>query len=182
MLKRFVCALLLFSHFSPLFAAFEEKPFSARAAAMGESLVGAPLGLDAPHENPGAIDFTDKSGLSMGHAQLYGDADLPLNALSGVWATKRHGAFGCFLSDFGSSLYREQEAGISWGHRMGDRVGLGATLKRQEVRMERYGSLAAYQVDAGIFGHPLPKVGAGVSVKNLTQSRLGGTPESPPAL
>lgn len=166
----------------PLFAAFEEKPVSARSAALGESLVGAPLGLDGPHENPGALVFTDRSGLSMGHTALYGDADIPANALSGVFVTQRRGAFGFFFTDFGSSLYRERESGISWGGRLGDRAGLGATLKRQEVQIERYGRLAAYQTDVGFFGRPHPKVGAGVSVKNITQSSLGGTPESPPVL
>jgi hypothetical protein len=163
-----------------LFAAFEEKPFSARSAALGESLVGSRLGLDAPHDNPGAMVFTDRSGVSLGHTQLYGDADLPTNALSGVFSTKRSGAFGFFVTDFGSALYREKEVGIAWGGRIGDRAGLGATVKRQEVEIERYGRLAAYQMDVGLFGRPHPKVGAGVSVKNITQSHLGGTPESPP--
>lgn len=182
-MKRWIVLGVALSLFlRPLFAAFEEKPFSARSAALGESLVGAFLGLDSPHENPGALVFTDRSGLSMGHTALYGDADIPTNALSGVFVTQRRGAYGFFFTDFGSSLYREKEAGISWGGRFGDRAGLGATLKRQEVQMERYGHLAAYQVDVGFFGRPHPKVEAGVSVKNITQASLGGTPESPPAI
>ena len=182
-MKRVGClgSLLILGGVS-LFAAFEEKPFSARAAALGNSLVGAPLGADAPHENPGALVFVERSGVSLGHTNLYGDADLPSNALSGVFSTKRRGAFGFFVTDFGSTLYREQEMGIAWGGRIRDRAGWGGTVKRQDVRIERYGRLEAYQVDLGVFGRPHPKVGAGVSVKNVTQSHLGGTPESPPAL
>lgn len=182
-MKGFCYFCLVSFFFCPLlFSAFEEKPFSARSAALGESLVGSRLGLDAPHDNPGAMVFTDRSGVSLGHTQLYGDADLPTNALSGVFSTKRSGAFGFFVTDFGSALYREKEVGIAWGGRIGDRAGLGGTVKRQEVEIERYGRLAAYQMDVGLFGRPHPKVGAGVSVKNITQSHLGGTPESPPAL
>lgn len=182
-MRRFILQgffLVLFCPF--LFAAFEEKPFSARSAALGESLVGASEGLDASHDNPGALVFAERSGVSLGHTALYGDTELPLNALSGVFSTKRFGAGGFFLTDFGSSLYREREAGVSWAGRVADRVGLGATLKRQDVEIERYGRLSAYQVDVGLFGRPLPKVGAGVSVKNITQSKLGGTPEAAPAL
>jgi hypothetical protein len=180
--RLFLFGFLAMLFVLPLFAAFEEKPFSARSAALGESLVGSVLGLDAPHDNPGALVFVDRSGVSLGHTQLYGDADLPSNALSGVFSTKRRGAFGFFVTDFGSELYREKEIGMAWGGRIGDRASLGATVKRQEVEIERYGRLSAYQVDVGLFGRPHPKVGAGVCVKNLTQSHLGGTPESPPAL
>jgi hypothetical protein len=164
-----------------LFAAFEEKPFSARSASLGESLVGASLGLDASHENPGALAFIDRPGLSLGHSQLYGDPDLGVRNMAGALATLRHGAFGFFLGDFGSSLYREQEVGVSWAGRLAERMALGATLKRQEIRLERYGTFDAFQLDVGMSGRPLPKVSAGLSVKNVTRNRWTGTPEAPPA-
>ncbi|MBL8023720.1 MAG: hypothetical protein JNK54_05490 [Elusimicrobia bacterium] len=166
----------------PLWAAFEEKPFSARSAALSGSLVGGTLGLDASHENPGALAFTERPGVTGGHSRLFGDEDLGLRTLSGAFGTPAQGAFGFFLSDFGSALYRERELGISWAARLADRASLGTTLKRQEVRMERYGTLGAFQLDVGLFGRPAPKVTAGVAVKNLTRSRWGGAVESPPSL
>jgi hypothetical protein len=169
-------------HGAPLLAVFEEKPFSARSAALGESVVGSSMGLDGPHENPGSMVFTNRSGLSMGHTSLYGDSDIPSNALAGVYVTQHRGAFGFFVTDVGSSLYREREAGLAWGGKVGDRAGVGVTVKRQDVDVERYGRLSAYQLDGGLFGRPHPKVEAGVCLKNLTQSSLGATPETPPAV
>ncbi len=175
-----VCAVPFFG--ARLFAAFEEKPFSARLAALGESLVGATVGLDAAHENPAALAFSERSGAAFGRAQLYGESDLPTNSIGGVLKTERRGGFGLFLTDVGSSLYRERELGLSWGGRLADRAGLGLTLKRQDLSMERYGGFGAYQVDVGVFGRLLPILSAGMTVKNLTQSHLGGTPEAPPAI
>ncbi|MBL0059724.1 MAG: hypothetical protein IPP35_11620 [Elusimicrobia bacterium] len=165
-----------------LFAAFEGKPFSARSAALGESLVGATVGLDAAHENPASLAFSERSGVSFAHARLFGENDLPMNSIGGVFRTEHRGGFGGFLTDFGSSLYREREMGLSWGGRLADRAGLGVTLKRQDLTMDRYGGFGAYQVDVGVFGRLLPVLSAGITVKNLTQSPLGGTPEAPPAI
>jgi hypothetical protein len=181
--RRFLWWVFFSAFFcSPLFSAFEEKPSSARSAALAESSVGSSEGFDASRDNPGALDFAERSGISLGHTALFGDSDWPHNSLSGVVKTQRGGSVGFFLTDFGSSLYREREIGLSWGGRLGDRAGLGATLKRQDLEIERYGRLSAHQVDLGLFGRPLPVLGAGVAVKNITQSTLGGTPEGAPAL
>lgn len=161
--------------------AFEEVPFSARASALGESLVADTSGVDAFYVNPGALAMADQAGLVMGHTRLFNDGEWPSNALAAVVPTKRWGSWGGSWTDLGSALYREKELALAWAWRWRERLGVGAAIKRQEVRVERYGALGAWQWDAGLLGRPRPHVEVGVSVKNVTQTRLGSA-ESPPAL
>lgn len=161
--------------------AFEEVPFSARASALGESLVADSSGVDAFYVNPGALAMAEGMGVLLGHTRLFNDGEWPADSVATVVPTKRGGAWGGSWTDLGSSLYRERELALAWAWRWRDRLGVGAAVKRQDVQMERYGSFGAWQWDAGLVGRPRPNVDVGVSVKNVTQTRLGGV-ESPPAL
>jgi hypothetical protein len=163
-------------------AAFEERPFSARAAALGEAMAGVSSGPDAAYYNPAALRFAEGAALTSGYTRLFNEDELAQGSLGAVLPTARRGAFGLSATSFGSSLYRETEAAVAWAGRVAPRASLGVALKGQDLRMERYGRLGAAQIDAGLFGKPHQKVGAGVAVKNLTQSGLGRTVESPPAM
>ena len=162
-------------------AAFEELPFSARASALGESLVADSTGVDAFYVNPGALALAEGMGVLLGHTRLFNDGEWPAKSVAAVVPTTRGGSWGGSWTEMGSSLYQERELSVGWAWRWRERLGVGAALKRQDVRIERYGTLGAWQWDAGLVGRPRPNVDVGVSVKNVTQTRLGGV-ESPPAL
>lgn len=161
--------------------AFDDAPFSARSSALGESLVGDSSGVDAFYVNPGALAMVERPGATMGYTRIFNDGQWPYSALAGVVPTKRAGAWAGSWTDFGSSLYQEREQTLAWAGRWRGRLGAGIALKHQEVRIQRYGTLGAWQWDAGVLGRPRPNVEVGVAIKNVTRSRLGSV-EAPPAL
>jgi len=159
-------------------ASFEERPFSARSAALGESMV-AVIGTESSYYNPAGLAFLSGTGVVLGHTELYSLDELDHTTAGVSHTTKKIGSWGAYGTSFGSALYRETEMGVSWAVHLTSTSAVGITVKRQDLRLERYGGIGAWQSDLGVVSRPIPKVTLGATVHNVTQSRLSGTSESP---
>lgn len=175
-MKGWVLALLIAA---PAGAAFEERPFSARAAAVGESLVALPGSVDGIYYNPALLAASSGARVSAGHTRLWGLEDLPQSTLAGALPSA-YGHWGAAVTEFGSALYREQEVALSWAVGVSSAAQAGVTVKNRRIEVERYGQDSALDLDLGVSGRPWPRVSVGASVKNLGGSRLFG--ETPPTV
>ncbi len=162
--------------------AFEEKPFSARTAGMGGAMVAVLGETESAFYNPAGMRFSRGPSFASGHTRAMGFSELAHSSLSGVWPTEHWGDWGVFLTDFGSGLYREREAGLAFAAGVGPRAGVGAVIRGQELAVRRYGKYGAIQVDLGFAGRPNPKTGVGMAVRNITESPLRGISEAPRAV
>lgn len=162
--------------------AFEDRPFSARSAGLGDAAVASAGGPDSAYENPAGLARTNQSGVSLGHTDLLGMSDMPRNTVSAVFPFPGRAAWGLYGVDFGSNVYREREAALAAGWSLDSTSAVGAAIKGQQLSVDRYGRASAWQIDVGWWGRPLPGVAAGVVVRNATQSRLRGLPEKSPAV
>lgn len=162
--------------------AFEERPFSARSAALGEAAVASPGGGDAPYENPAGLASSDRFEVGLGHTDLLGMPEMPRNTVSAVAPGRGRVGWGMYGVDFGSSLYREREVGLAAGGSLDPSSALGVILKGQQMSVERYGRAAAWQMDVGWLGRPVPLLGLGFVVRNATQSRFRGLPDKSAAV
>lgn len=169
----------LFLLFFPLttWAVFEEKPTSARAAAMGDSLVAVPDPGGGLWENPALLPLETERGLTADHGALAGQDELR-RSLVGVVVPCRRAAWAFGFSEFGSALYREREIAAAWGAEIGSGLSVGATLKGRFVEIERYGGERGLQGDLGISGQWNARCRLGARLGNLAGSRYFG--ESPP--
>lgn len=159
---------------TPAQAAFESKPFSAQAASMGEAMVAAPGDTYSLYYNPAALRFVNQKSLTLGHAQLLGDADLPHNVLGVALPTRRFGAWGLQASQFGNSLYQETEAGLGFGSWIGEHFSGGVGIKHQQLKIEHYGSANGLNLDAGLMVQPWDNIWAGASLRNVAVKKIGG--------
>lgn len=160
-------------------AAFEERPFSARSAALGEAMTAVPGGADALYYNPAALGFSSGVELLSSHTRLFSLSELSYTSLAVVWPTSRWGAWGVGYNRFGPSFYQEEEASVAHAVRISSRASVGYALKRSSIRLRRYGSASALGVDAGVFGHWHPKGTVGFCFRNANRPRFGASPEGP---
>lgn len=183
-MRRFVTlwALAVVSTLGAVHGAFEDRPFSARSAGLGDAAVASAGGPDSAYENPAGLARTNHFGVSLGHTDLLGLSEMPRHTVSAVFPVGERTVWGTYGIDFGSRLYREREAALALGWAMDSTSAVGLAIKGQQLSVDRYGRAAAWQMDAGWWGRPLPLVGVGVVVRNATQSRLRGMPEKSPAV
>ncbi|MGQ0645048.1 MAG: helix-hairpin-helix domain-containing protein [Elusimicrobiota bacterium] len=147
-------------------AAFEERPPSARAAGLAEAGSAAWAGGPEAYYNAAGLAFARRRELTAGYGRLFGLADLPFE--SAAYAGPRTGGgAGLSFTQFGSALYREQELGLAGAFRLSPAAALGGGLKYSALRVKRYGSSAAWGLDAGGALRPHPKVDAGFSARNI---------------
>jgi hypothetical protein len=84
---------------------------------------------------------------------IYGEKRFMLNELnffaaSAVLPTSS-GNFGFVTRRFGSANYNETEAGLAYGHKLGDRAAIGAQFNYHSFKAAGYGNASALSVDAG---------------------------------
>jgi hypothetical protein len=165
---------------SPLHAAFEEKPVSARAAALGGAAAGDAEDPDGWLANPAALRFASRPRVLLGHTKLLGEASLPFStaALSvpGRWA-----GWGVLVTDFGNSIYREREVSAAAAFPIAPSAAAGVSVTGSFLNVARYGGGSAFGLDAGVEGRPHRRLSLGVAVKRLNRPGLPGARDALPS-
>jgi hypothetical protein len=162
----------------PCGAVFEERPLSARSAALGESLAAAE-GTESATVNPAALGFFKGMEFRAGQSRLLGLAEFPHRTALCAFSTSHRAAMAVTADILGTDLYREQSVGVGAGFSLGDLLALGAAVRRADVHISRYGSAGAWAFDAGILGRVRPNLSLGAAAINLNHPRLGNSDEGP---
>ncbi|MBI4396408.1 MAG: helix-hairpin-helix domain-containing protein [Elusimicrobia bacterium] len=160
-------------------AAFEEKPFSARAAGLGEAMTALQEGTDFFY-NPAQLRTLRQGELVSGYTRLFSLPDLAQSSLACAFPTRSRGSWGMSARQFGNSMYREQEFSIAHSVFLSSPVALGYSFRLYRLSLSRYGSVSALGMDVGVLGRFHPKVSAGVSFQNVNQPNFSNTTEGPP--
>jgi hypothetical protein len=178
--RRLLFSFLFLISKSPLHAAFLDKPPSARAAALGESL-SADAGLDALAVNPAGLAELPRWSLSLYRTNLLGLSALPYQTFSLGHRTRRRGGWALGVTQLDHALYQEQEIKLGAGFRCDERWRFGAAVSSSRVSVKRYGQDQAYSVDIGLLAVLTPAIEWGASWRRATQPALGKFGESLPS-
>jgi len=158
--------------------AFEERPASARAAGLGESMTAAG-GVESLYYNPAAGRFTGAAQAQWGRAELFGVDELVDQRAAVLWPTARAGAWGLSFNQFGPEFYREREAAVAHAFHLSSGAALGWSLKHSSLALGRYGGTSALGLDAGVLVRVLPRLDMGLAARNLNGPTFDDLPEGP---
>ena len=165
----------------PAFSAFEFAPTSARSGGTGDNYVAWAQGTDALIWNPGAIVWHGGIEVTAVYDRPFGVRELQ-TGMVGMLLPLRNTALGFRFEDFGFALFREQTMGVTVGHRVRKRLGLGLTLRSLRLSAEGVGSRSWVVFDLGTrvvfpggvrFGMAAWNVG-GTSMSLLGQGGMAG--------
>ncbi|HDQ46210.1 MAG TPA: hypothetical protein ENN17_12065 [bacterium] len=156
---------------APLDAAFEPLPVSARAAAMGQAVTALPAGPETMEINPAGLAGSPCPGITVFVSRPYGLKEFAHESVSASLPAFS-GGLGIQLRTFGSSLYRENWAGLGFARSFRN-LRAGIQCRLLHLAIARYGSSTIWTIDAGVQYSLSPGLYAGCAVSNLLRTRLG---------
>ena len=170
---RWLLFLLLTFPFSfPSQAAFVFLDMGARPVAMSGAFCAVVDDAHAPHYNPAGMVQVHGRMATVSHCQLFGLADLCLQNVCFLQAT-RWGVLGLGAQRFGGDLYREVALGLSFARPLTENLFVGLSLRGLQLAISGYGSDETLGADLGILAVMASRLRWGLSVRNLNNGRLG---------
>ena len=179
MLKHFLVLLifLLPASSGMVKAAFEERLYSTRAAALGGAYAAMLNNHSAIFGNPSSLGYNDNRKLNILYGRSFGLKELANTGIS-VPFNFELGNIEIGLSRFGFSLYHEDIVSIGFGKRILNKAAVGIALRYLSTEISGYGSAATIGVDLGFSLKINPRMNIGVSAKNVNAPKLSKS-ESP---
>jgi hypothetical protein len=159
--------------------AFEEKPFSAKAAGLGEAMGAFAEGADSLAYNPAGLRFSRNREIVSGYTRLFSLEELSSLMGAVVWPTEKSGVWGASYTQFGPTSFREREFSLGHGFFLTPHVAAGYTLKGSLLRVDRYGSAVGLGLDVGFLTRFDSRWSGGLVFRNANQPSLGKSPEGP---
>ncbi|MEW6041376.1 MAG: hypothetical protein AB1633_07645 [Elusimicrobiota bacterium] len=165
---------LLFFFVPNSHALFDNLIRSARPAGMGGAFTAVVDDENALYWNPSGLSLINNPGISTMYESLFGISDLNHVLFSGILPVKG-GTAGVSYIQFGSSFYKEQTLGLSYGFNLGEMFSAGATLNSYSLSItgDEYGSSSAVGVDIGLLARISDNLRAGVYFKNFNNPSVG---------
>ena len=177
--KRFILLLifLFLTSDGVAIAAFEERLYSTRAAALGGAYAALMNNHSAIFGNPSSLGFNDNRRLNILYGRSFGLKELANSGIS-VPFNFEFGNIEIGLSRFGFSLYHEDIVSIGVGKRILNNAAVGLALRYLSTGISGYGSAATIGVDIGFSMKINPKLNLGVSAKNVNAPKLSKSEDS----
>jgi hypothetical protein len=160
-------------------AAFEDKTPGARQTALGGAFVALADDAQSVYYNPSGLAFINQWQASFTHTALFSISDLAYDWAGLVMPVYGKGAGAVSYSQFGPSIYKEQEISVGSGYMITPRAGVGISINYLRLTIADYGSCADWSGTIGFLALVAPSIWAGMSGRNIIATHLGATDEMP---
>jgi len=104
-------------------------------------------------------------------ATVYTEKRFLLNELSlleaGVVAPASNGAFGLIATSFGGAAYSQRQAGLAYGRKLGEKLGVGVQFNYYHLHIAGYGNACSVAADVGLVYTISKSIMAGLQLKHL---------------
>ena len=169
-MKKFLIVLILIIGFNSNAQVYPQ--IGARAHALG----GAALGLNdafSAYNNPGAFGSLEKTQVGLSVENRFLLKELLSQSLAFGYHTEKAGNFGLHFQQSGFSLYREMQAGITYGMKFFDNFSGGVSLNYHRIQLgDIYGSQNTFSAGLGLFYKLNDELNFGMRVMNINRAKL----------
>lgn len=178
-LQCYCATVLLLATTALAQAAFEAKPFSARATGMGGAQTALAEEALSVYSNPAGLAGLKVWELGASQTSLLGEKDLGFVLFASALPTKA-GTLGFAYDQFGPEEYRETEMIASHAFSLADKLDLGYSLKFLSLSLGGgLGRAQALAWDVGAKARLHKKLAVGFFGRNINQPTLGQSTEAP---
>ncbi|MBI5648311.1 MAG: hypothetical protein HY962_15370 [Ignavibacteriae bacterium] len=161
------------------FAGFERRLAGARVLSLGSAGPASRWDPWSLNMNPACAGLAGRGGGVMALPSRFG---LPeLGGYAAVWSESYSSiGTGVLIETSGGALYRETQLVCGVAHDLGPAFRCGIALRYEHLGIARYGSDAAFAVDAGAVWRVGEKICVTAAVQNAGGTRYAGGRERPP--
>lgn len=144
--------------------------FGARSAGMAHSSVTLSDVWSTHHNQAGLAWFkTPQAGVFFQNRFMLKN----LNYMGFAYAhPTKSGAFGISYTSFGSKLYGESKAGLSYAIKFNDKISGGVQMNYHNTRILNYGSTSAFTIELGMQAKLTKKLMIGAHLFNPTRTKM----------
>ncbi|HJU46195.1 MAG TPA: hypothetical protein VJ647_05380 [Chitinophagaceae bacterium] len=99
-----------------------------------------------------------------------------LNLVSGVIGLPlKNSGIGITVNRFGSGDYKEMQAGLAYGKKLGDKVDIGVQFNYNTINITGYDGASTLNIEVGSIWHFTEKLHGGIHLYNPSGSKYGKT-------
>ncbi len=117
------------------------------------------------YNNQGALAFLEQTSFGLSYESSYFPASINTVALTAA-SPLGFGVLGGSVEYFGNSLYYELKAGLAYGMRLGNKVGLGVQLDYLNSKAQDYDGKNFVTFEIGLLYEPIEQLRVGFHIYN----------------
>lgn len=117
------------------------------------------------YNNQGALAFLEQTSFGLSYESSFFPASINTVALTAA-SPLGFGVLGGSVEYFGNSLYYELKAGLAYGMKLGEKVGLGIQLDYLNSKAQNYDGKHFVTFEVGLLYRPIDQVSIGFHVYN----------------
>lgn len=165
--------------FTSIYLIFAISTFAQVYPQMGARSAGmAGVGLTlndvyAVYNNPGAFGALEETSVGLNYENRFLLKEISTQALAFGYHSKNNGNFGLQFQQYGFSLYRELQGGLTYGRELFRDFYGGFSLNFHSIQLgENYGSRNSASGSLGIYYEASKTLHFGVRVQNISRTKL----------
>ena len=166
----------LFLIFALAFAFNSQAQVYPQIGSRAHALGGAVLGINdafSAYNNPGAFGAMEETQLGISVENRFLLLELLSQSLAFGYHTEKAGNFGIHFQQSGFSLYREMQAGFTYGMKFFDNFSGGVSLNYHRIQLgDIYGAKNSFSAGLGLFYKLNDQLNFGMRVMNINRARL----------
>ena len=144
----------------------------ARANALGGTALSS-VDVFSVYNNPGAFGMLDKTAVGVNYENRYLLKELSTQSLAFGYHSKKAGNFGVHMQQYGFSLYREIQGGITYGMKFYKNFSGGISLNFHRIALgENYGNKNTFSAALGLLYDMNDELSFSMRVLNLNRAKL----------
>jgi len=169
-MKKLLLILLITTGFSAVAQVYPQ--IGARSAGLGST--GLTFNdVYSVYNNPGAFGALEETAIGVNYENRFLLKELSTQSLAFGYHTENSGNFGVQFQQYGFSLYRELQGGITYGTKLFDGFYGGVAINFHSIQLaESYGSRNTASGSLGIFYEATESLHFGVRVQNISRTVL----------
>lgn len=162
-----LCVLLGFNGLAQVY-----PQIGARSASLGST--GLTFNdVYSVYNNPGAFGALEKTAIGLNYENRFLLKELSTQSLAFGYHTEKSGNFGVQFQQYGFSLYREMQGGITYGTKLFDGFYGGVAINFHRIQLaENYGARNTASASLGIYYEATESLDFGVRVQNISRTEL----------
>lgn len=169
-MKKLILLIAIFGAFQALGQVYSQ--LGARSNALGNATMSL-TDVWSVYNNPGAFGSMEKTALGVSYENRFLLKELSTQSLTAGFHSENAGNFGIHFQQYGFSLYREMQAGFTYGMKFYENFSGGVSLNYHRIALgENYGVKNSVSAALGMFYEMNELLSFSMRVNNLNRAKL----------
>ncbi|MEO9532916.1 MAG: hypothetical protein ABJG68_15295 [Crocinitomicaceae bacterium] len=169
-MKKLILLITVFTAFQSYSQVYSQ--IGARSNALGNATLSL-TDVWSVYNNPGAFGSLEHTAVGVSYENRFLLKELSTQSLAAGYHTENAGNFGIHFQQYGFNLYREMQAGFTYGMKFYDNFSGGVSINYHRIALgENYGTKNTVSAALGMFYEMNDLLSFSMRVNNLNRAKL----------